>query len=65
MHRFADMISAARHLGLPKLKHDVNYYHGTLNDVDAEAFIKTEEGIRLVAENPVCASLISNILILD
>ncbi|KAF7554812.1 hypothetical protein G7Z17_g2665 [Cylindrodendrum hubeiense] len=50
LHRYADLISATRHLGLPKLRHDTNWDHGfPSNYVDQKEFINNEEGIRLMA----------------
>lgn len=50
LHRYVDLISASRHLGLPKLRHDnTNFDRGfPSDDSDHRAFIKDEEGIRLV-----------------
>ncbi|KAH6887111.1 hypothetical protein B0T10DRAFT_539238 [Thelonectria olida] len=47
LHRYADLISAARQLGLPKLRHDTGW-RDLYNAADHDAFIKTEQGIRLM-----------------
>ncbi|KAH7015484.1 hypothetical protein EDB80DRAFT_708043 [Ilyonectria destructans] len=50
LHRYVDLISASRHLGLPKLRHDnTNFDRGfPSDDSDHRVFIKDEEGIRLM-----------------
>lgn len=45
LHRYADLISVARNLGLPKLRHEPR---PLVNTSDWEQFTRIEEGIRLV-----------------
>ncbi|KAH7118306.1 hypothetical protein EDB81DRAFT_816553 [Dactylonectria macrodidyma] len=49
LHRFPDIVRAARNLGLTSLRHSHCAVHDKLYDYqDSQAFVKTEESIRLM-----------------
>ncbi|KPM44931.1 hypothetical protein AK830_g1596 [Neonectria ditissima] len=49
LQRYSDLVSAARHLGLPSLRHSVDHEIGLpSSEQDWKLFVKTEEGIRLM-----------------